>query len=119
MTQKRLLLLDDNLDLATVYSRMLERRGYAVTPALSVDEALGLSRLIQFDLVICDIVLTEKSGYHFLESFREISQAPALAISALTQHRDQAIAAGFANFLPKPLLIDHLISIIEETLATG
>jgi len=115
---KRLLLVDDNVDLATVFSLMLERRGYEVMPAHSVDQALSYSRFFKFDLVICDIIFAHKSGYVFLESFREVSNAPVLATSAWTlpKEREKALAAGFADLLPKPLLIEKLVVAIEGAL---
>ncbi len=55
MLRKRLLLVDDNVDVATVFSRMLERKGYDLTTAHSVDQGLSYAQSTQYDLVICDL----------------------------------------------------------------
>ncbi len=111
-----ILFVDDHSDLATVFSRMLDRRGYYTTPATSVEEGLDSAHTVKYDLVICDIVFEGKSGYQFLSEFRKFSDAPTIAISGVLDHLERTLAAGFTSFLQKPLLLDTLVLAIEQAL---
>jgi CheY-like chemotaxis protein len=115
---KNLLIIDDDRDTVAAFQTLLERRGYGVAVATSVDEALALSGLRQFDLVLCDICFPTNSGYSFIGPFRKLSAAPVLAMSGRGQpdDREATIAAGFHAFLQKPFLVDDLVRAIEGAL---
>src|SRR2546430_9468694 len=60
---RRVLLVDDHHDTCIGMKRMLERRGYEITVAHSADQAVEKVRTQDFDLLISDIGLPDRSGY--------------------------------------------------------
>jgi CheY-like chemotaxis protein len=117
-TGPRILVVDDHVDTCTGMKMMLERRGYRVTVAHTADEAAGKAQHEEFDLVISDIGLPDRSGY---ELMRELSTTKALrgiALSGFGMENDvsRARAAGFSEHLTKPINFDRLDEAIQMLL---
>jgi signal transduction histidine kinase/CheY-like chemotaxis protein len=117
-TGPRILVVDDHIDTCTGMKMMLERRGYRVTVAHTADEAAGKAHHEEFDLVISDIGLPDRSGY---ELMRELSTTKALrgiALSGFGMENDvsRARAAGFSEHLTKPINFDRLDEAIQMLL---
>src|SRR5213592_998722 len=62
-SHRRVLLVDDHQDTCIGMKRMLERRGYEITVAYSAEQAAEKVRTQDFDLLISDIGLPDRSGY--------------------------------------------------------
>lgn len=119
IANRRLLLVDDHEDTCIGMKRMLERRGYQITVAHSADQAVEKSRAQEFDLLISDIGLPDRSGY---ELMRELSRSKGLRGIALTgfgmEHDvNKARAAGFSEHLTKPINFERLEQAIRQLLA--
>src|SRR5437764_453038 len=65
-SDRRLLLVDDHYDTCLSMKRMLERRGYQITVAHSAEQAVEKVRTQEFDLLISDIGLPDRSGYEVM-----------------------------------------------------
>src|SRR4051812_31501432 len=63
----RVLVVDDHVDTCTGMKMMLERRGYRVTLAHTADQAVEKTGHEEFDLIISDIGLPDRSGYQLME----------------------------------------------------
>ena len=103
---RRVLLVDDHLDTCTGMKRMLERRGYQVTVAHSAAQAVEKVRTEQFDVLISDIGLPDRSGYDLMREIRRSkNNLPGIALSGFGREQDinEARAAGFAEHLTKPI----------------
>ena len=104
---RRVLVIDDNLDLAESTRMILELNGHTVYLAHSGADGLAIARAMVPDVVVCDIGLPGMSGY---DVCRELNSQPTLAGSlkiALSGHsstanQEQALRAGFDVFLLKP-----------------
>ncbi len=114
-----ILLIDDNpLNLA-VFKSLLKRIGSDVETALSGDEGLALTRTKQFDLIYLDHMMPEKDGIETLEELRSESTNPnlhtpviCLTANAVKGAREEYLAAGFDEYMSKPIETDRL----EESL---
>jgi CheY-like chemotaxis protein len=97
---------------------MLERRGYHVTLAHSADQAVERTRHEQFDLVISDIGLPDRSGYELMQELSSTKGLPGIALSGFGMENDvnRARAAGFAEHLTKPINFDRLEASIQSLL---
>ena len=84
MKKIRLLLVDDEKDFLTAYSRRFIRRNAEVTIAASGPEALDRIKEADFDVVILDVMMPEMNG---IETLRRIKNAdPDLPVIILTGH---------------------------------
>jgi DNA-binding NtrC family response regulator len=111
------LLVDDDEAACRLLAEVLERDGYRVAAALSVDEALAkLEREGPFDAVLTDLRMPERNGLDLLKIVRE--REPDALVLVLTAFGDataagEAIRAGAYDFVSKP----YDIGALRETLA--
>lgn len=105
-----LLLVDDHLDTCFGMQLLLTRRGYEVTLAHSVTEALACIENQQFDLIVSDIGLPDGSGNDLIRTIRVHGGPQAIALSGFGMESDieKAYQAGFDEHLTKPVDIDRL-----------
>ena len=113
---RRVLLVDDHHDTCIGMKRMLERRGYEITVAHSADQAVEKVRTQDFDLLISDIGLPDRSGYELMREVRLNKNLPGIALSGFGTEQDvnQARAAGFSEHLTKPINFERLEKTIQN-----
>ena len=106
---KRILLVDDDLDIQLLCKSMLSGLGHSVTSAGSADEALTLLRQGKelFDLLIVDVEMPEKSGFDFLRELK-IANNYLGRILMLTSRRTpqdviKARELGAIDYICKPI----------------
>jgi signal transduction histidine kinase/ActR/RegA family two-component response regulator len=113
----RVLVVDDHEDTCTGMKMMLQRRGYDITVAHNADQALEKAGEQQFDLLISDIGLPDRSGY---ELMKELSGKGlrGIALSGFGSEHDisRARDAGFSEHLTKPINFDKLDEAIRAIL---
>jgi signal transduction histidine kinase len=116
---RRVLLVDDHYDTCLGMKRMLERRGYQVTVAHSAEQAMQEVRTQEFDLLISDIGLPDRSGYDLMREVRLNNHLPGIALSGFGSEQDvnQARDAGFAEHLTKPINFERLEKTIQSLLS--
>ena len=111
MKKIRLLLVDDEQDFLTAYSRRFIRRNAEVTIASSGPEALEKIRETEFDVVILDVMMPGMNGIETLRRIKAV--APDLPVIILTGHADhqtliEGMDIGAFDFLLKPVGTDEL-----------
>jgi signal transduction histidine kinase/CheY-like chemotaxis protein len=116
--ERRVLVVDDHFDTCTGMKMMLERRGYRVTVAHSADQAVERTRHEEFDLVISDIGLPDRSGYELMRELSTTKGLRGIALSGFGMENDvsRARAAGFSEHLTKPINFDRLEESIQNLL---
>jgi PAS domain S-box-containing protein len=112
-TGRRVLIIEDDADVADGLKSALEIDAHEVTVARNGAEALERARLIQPDVVLCDIGLPGMNGYDIARAFRAdeaLRSTFLIALSGYAQTDDieRARAAGFDQHLAKPPTIDRL-----------
>ena len=110
---------DDHYDTCLGMKRMLERRGYQITVAHSAEQAVEKVRTQEFDLLISDIGLPDRSGYELMREVRLNKRLPGIALSGFGSEQDvnQAREAGFAEHLTKPINFERLEKTIQSLLS--
>ncbi len=79
---KRILVIDDDIQVRQMLKQMLERGGYAVVDASNGEEGIRLYRDEPTDLVITDIIMPEKEGIEtIMELKREFPDVKIIAVS--------------------------------------
>jgi len=116
---RRVLLVDDHYDTCIGMKRMLERHGYEITLAHSAEQAVEKVRTEEFDLLISDIGLPDRSGYELMREVRLNKDLPGIALSGFGSEQDanQAREAGFAEHLTKPINFERLEKTIQTLLS--
>lgn len=114
-----ILVVDDEEDTLDVMEQALTGFGYRVSTARSAEDGLDMTREQSFDLAICDMYLTGMNGGQFCRAVgRMHPQMPVILVTAYTDlaaSRD-AMAAGAADFITKPIDLDSLPQTLENNL---
>ncbi|HTB11196.1 MAG TPA: sigma-54 dependent transcriptional regulator [Bryobacteraceae bacterium] len=117
MAQKRILIVDDEVNIGRSLKLILEREGYAVTVCLSIAEARAHPH--RPDAYLVDVRLPDGSGIDFLRWLRTNDvEAPILMISGHGTIADavEATRAGAFDFLEKPLSRDKVLLSLKHAL---
>ena len=112
---RHILVVDDHKDTCVGMKMMLERRGYDVTLAHSAEQALEQARTNDFDIIVSDIGLPDRSGYELMREVRATKTTPGIALSGFGTEQDvqKAHEAGFAEHLTKPINFERLQEAIQ------
>ncbi|MBE2266968.1 MAG: response regulator [Anaerolinea sp.] len=119
------LVVDDERDSLEVAARMLKIAGATVTTADNGKAGLEKAQTQQppFKFILCDLSMPEMDGWELLYLLRQNQGTTTVPVIALTAHamtgdRERGIAAGFQNYITKPLdplkFIPQLISHLSE-----
>jgi CheY-like chemotaxis protein len=93
--------------------------GARVTSALSFDWAIACIEESPPDVIVSDIAMPGHDGYELIQRLRALHQAPFIPAIAITAYardedRERALASGFQAYLPKPIELAELITILAR-----
>lgn len=120
----RILVVDDNLDTANGIAELLARPDYLVEVAYDGREAIEKASRFRPHLVILDIAMPIMNGNDAARGMRyQTTEKGRVVLIALTgrstsRERNEAHAAGFDLFIPKPIDAQHLCELVEGALST-
>lgn len=118
MSRKNILVVDDNHDAAEALARLLTMLGFRARAAYTSEDALTLGRGRDFNAIILDIGMPGMDGYEIARRLRKEGYDDLLiALSGYGQPEDKRKAreAGFDHHITKPLDLERLKTILEET----
>ncbi len=119
---KRILVIEDNRDLAFGLRSNLGMEGYDVRVADTGPEGLRQSKLFRPDLVVLDLMLPQMDGFEVLEAMREAGLTmPVLILSARGEEIDKVrgLRLGADDYVTKPFGLMELIARVEAILRRG
>nr|WP_321466212.1 response regulator [uncultured Desulfobulbus sp.] len=117
---KRILVVDDEAQIRTMLTQMLELEGYKVHTAENGEEGLALAGKYAFDLVITDMIMPVKDGLKFImELVRDYPDLRILAISgggAIKAERYLTMAGYLGDIatLEKPFKREVLLDLVSK-----
>ena len=102
--QGRILIIEDEKELAGIVSLYLARDGFEARAADNAEEGLCIAAEWKPELIILDINLPGMDGFEFLQKFRQRSGAPVLIISARSSDEDllTGLGGGADEYITKP-----------------
>jgi CheY-like chemotaxis protein len=117
---RKLLIVDDEPLNRSMLRELLSMVGFDTTAAESTEQALSLLK-DRFDAVISDIRMPGDDGHTFCRRLRasdETKNLITIASSGSVFADDQrlALASGFSDFLPKPVVEEELFEILRKHL---
>ena len=111
----RILLVEDHDDTAHIIAHLLRHAGHEVRLAGDMAGALAEAEQYDFDLLVCDLGLPDRSGLDLLRELPARGQRfPAIALTGFGQEEDVRLTreAGFMTHLTKPIDVAQLQSAI-------
>lgn len=116
---KKILVTDDDMRNVFAISSALEEKGVEIIVAKNGRESLTqLDAYPDIDLVLMDIMMPEMDGYEAMTEIRkreEFKKLPVIALTAkaMKGDRQKCIEAGASDYLPKPIDLEKLTSMLR------
>jgi len=117
--KKRLLWIDDEIDLLKSHIIFLEGRGYQVSPASNGEDAISLIQKERFDIVLLDEMMPGMDGLTTLENIKNIDPGiPVIMVTKSEEERlmDEAIGRRIDDYLTKPVNPSQILSACKRIL---
>lgn len=133
---RKILIVDDDLQLSRMLMRILQKYGYAVETASNGQEGLVKARAIKPALVIMDVMMPVMSGYEACRQFKADPVIARTAVLILTarghssgpegmasfsepygDEQTLAMQAGADAFMSKPVMVKELINQVEALIS--
>jgi CheY-like chemotaxis protein len=117
--QPRILVVEDNSDSQTYFSKALAQFGAEVVVASDGERALEICAEREFALILMDIRMPNLDGFQTMAELRRRGYpAPVIAVTAhaMVGDREACIEAGFVDYLSKPVPRGVLLEIVEKYL---
>src|SRR3989338_6889854 len=115
----KVLVVDDEIEIQKVLSKILIRKGYVVETAGNGKEALSLVRKSKPDIVLLDIMMPKLDGIETLRRIKALHEKVIVmmitAYGSIKTARE-AMRFGAYDYITKPFDMDFIYQIIEESL---
>ncbi len=118
---KKILLIEDNMEMRENTAEILELANYKVITAENGKEGVRLAQSEKPDLIICDIMMPELDGYgvlHMLSKTPELASIPFIFLTAKAEKSDhrKGMTMGADDYLTKPFDDIELLTAVEVRL---
>lgn len=113
----KILVVEDNEDLAHSIKRGLEKEGYSVELAFDGDTGLDMALCESYECIVLDVLLPGVDGFEFVQTLRESNvQTPVLMLTALDSVDDKIIGLGSGadDYLTKPFDFRELLARVQS-----
>ena len=121
--KKKLLIVDDDMRNVFALKSVCGKKGFEIYIAKTGKEALErLDAFPDIEMVLMDIMMPEMDGYEATRQIRSQKRFENLPIIALTAKamsgdREKCLEAGASDYLPKPIDMDNLMSLLRVWLS--
>jgi len=118
---KRVLLVDDDVEIVESMKTVLESKGYEILVARDGNQGLVLAEQENPDLVVLDMMMPKRSGFLVLERLRRSRPVPLRVIMITanegSRHKAYAEMLGVDDYIRKPFAMDRLLESVERLLS--
>lgn len=116
--EKKILIIEDDLEICNLLKEFLEENGYAVKTVCSGIYGMKEIRNSTFDMIVLDLMLPFKSGDEILREMRTFLDTPVIVVSAKdTVHtKVDLLRLGADDYVTKPFDLNELLARIESNL---
>ena len=112
---KRVLIAEDNPMSMAVVKRFCLKWGMEVAAVSNGQDVLARFERNKYDLLLLDLEMPERDGYSTMEEIRKLDQTipiAAFTASDFSINPEALLKRGFSGYIPKPVLPEHLRSMI-------
>jgi two-component system response regulator HydG len=118
---KKILIIDDEVNIALLLSKFLTRNGFDVTTASTGTAGMEHLKTGNFNLVLCDFRLEDTDGREMLKNIK--TQYPKTGVIIITGYSDikmavELIKMGAYDYITKPLYPDEILNTINKAFET-
>ena len=116
--QQRILVVDDEPQIARVLRRSLTSHGYEVQVVAEGEEALTTFAVWKPDVVVTDMAMPNMGGLELCRRLRRVSAVPIIVLSAKGEERlkVEALDAGADDYITKPFGMEELLARLRVVL---
>lgn len=114
---KKVLIIDDDVDICTLLSRFLIKNGYEADIAYTAINGISKFKEGQYDIVLCDYRLGDKSGKDVLIEIKKINPEAIVIIITGYSHIKTAvdvIKLGAYDYIAKPLIPNEVLNVLSS-----
>jgi DNA-binding response OmpR family regulator len=115
---KKILVVDDKLELRTLLKSYLNQEGFDVVTANDGQEALYVARHEKPNLIILDLMMPEMGGYEFMHSYNREADTPVVILTAKIDENDKVLGLelGADDYVTKPFSPRELTARVRAVL---
>jgi two-component system alkaline phosphatase synthesis response regulator PhoP len=115
---KKILVVDDKLELRTLLKSYLTQEGFEVTTADDGQEALYVARHEKPNLIILDLMMPEMGGYEFMRVYSREADTPVVILTAKLEENDKVLGLelGADDYITKPFSPRELTARVRAVL---
>lgn len=121
MSEKKILLLDDNKDLLLIVQIILKGQGYDVVQACCVEEALQKIKIHHPSLIMMDVFIREQDGRELCSQLKHdpaTNTIKVILMSGIETDNANLQRIGADDFIPKPFDYDDLLERVHRQMAS-
>ncbi|MDE5966933.1 MAG: response regulator transcription factor [Lachnospiraceae bacterium] len=114
----RILIIEDDMTINGLLRSIIEKSGYAADSAYNGTDGLAMGLHEDYDLILLDLMLPEKSGEEIIKELRRANTIPVIVLSAKgeTHNRVELLRLGVDDYITKPFDIDEVLLRIQAVL---
>lgn len=117
---KRILIIDDDMDMCNLLGRFLQKKGYETDASHSGNKGIAKFKESRFDVVLCDFRLGDKEGREVLREIKQVD--PYAIVIIITGYSDiktavDVIKSGAFDYITKPLIPEEVLNVIGRALS--
>jgi two-component system cell cycle response regulator DivK len=121
VSEKTVLLVEDNEDNRIVYATVLEHYGYRVVEAMDGASGVRMAREMHPDVVLMDISIPVMDGWRATSLLKRDPDTTGIPVIALTAHalpedRERSASVGCDGYLPKPCEPSRVVAEVKRVL---
>ncbi|MET3977643.1 two-component system response regulator HydG [Mucilaginibacter sp. UYP25] len=118
---KKILIIDDEVNVGILLSKFLVRNGFEVSTAANGSTGMECLKKADFDLVLCDFRLEDTDGREMLKNIKALY--PKTGVIIITGYSDikmavELIKMGAYDYITKPLYPDEILNTITKAIET-
>ena len=120
MTKATVLLIEDDREISSTLTKVLETAGFDVTAVPNGDEGKKQLRRSVPDLVITDMMMPRLGGFPVLEYIQKLDEQPKIIMITANEggrHKAYAETLGASAYLRKPFAMDLFLETVAAVLA--
>ena len=113
-----ILMVDDDEGIRSLVKKYLNENNFLVTTAKSAEDASEKIKIVDFDMIILDIMMPGKSGLQFIQENKNYINTPVILLTAKgsADERVEGLEIGADDYLPKPFEPKELVLRIKNIL---
>lgn len=123
MDKKKILVIDDEVDIVNLIKVRLELNNYHIVPLYTSKRSLEITKREKPDVILLDVMMPDKDGYEVckeLRSDKETRNIPVILFTAKTDQKEYiktgSKSVGADDYILKPFEVDDLLTKIDNQL---